>query len=163
MWKTYEYCDLKGKIEVGDSVRAAKGRRNLCEVQLNNNSLDQGKITKITDDSFEINGCSHGYMMAAYLQLWEGPKTWADLKHGDMFASPTGKFKYFVIDNFPHCLVFTREGELDACVVSHARLEREGYRIIQPKESKIAELTVAQVAEKLRKHGELDGELKIIE
>lgn len=62
----YSYKELKGKIKVGDRVRAAEGKDNGCSLL---ECRKESRISEVEDDRFSINGCSHPYMAYWYLEL----------------------------------------------------------------------------------------------
>jgi len=71
--KIYSYSELKGVIKVGDVVRAVKGKRNLCN-ELQNDGSDTAKITTVSGDWFDINGCRHRYDSSDSLEIVETTK-----------------------------------------------------------------------------------------
>ena len=91
----YSYAELKGKIKVGDKVRAVAGKYNRCGELIDIGS-DTKVITKVDNDFFWINDCSHGYYASSFLEIVEEPAeeqteqpqervvTWENLQKGDV-------------------------------------------------------------------------------
>lgn len=169
MWKTYSYAELKGRIKVGDRVRAAKDKTNVCG-QLENDGSNEYTITGAEERKFYINDCWHRYPSDSYLQLWIDQKTWQDLEHGDLIdcswgIQMPGAHIRKTIDVLQHSALVSETSMYGVADKWHTfeEMEAKGWKIVQPKEDpKVTELTVKQCEEMLKKHGEIDGELKII-
>lgn len=86
----YSYDQLKNKIKVGDEVRAVKDKTNPCG-ELNNDGSNFQKITGVSDDGFDINGCYHFFDdKHYYLEIIEQPKTFDNLEVGDILINKYG-------------------------------------------------------------------------
>ncbi len=90
MWKLYSYDQLKGKIKVGDRVRAARGRDNFCK-ELNEDGSNEQKITEVADEYFAINKCSHSYTLSnKFLELFVSEFSWDCLEAGMVVVEKGG-------------------------------------------------------------------------
>jgi hypothetical protein len=77
----YSYAELKGKIKVGDRVKAAVGFDNQCDNLLNG---QEATITDIGISQFYIDGCSHRYDAQYSLELFGQEVTLDNLRKGDV-------------------------------------------------------------------------------
>lgn len=95
----YSYAELKGKIKVGDRVRAAKGRNNICPY-LDYNK--QGVVSHVDSDGFVIaNGCVHSYGSISFLELLTEEKTLDTVDVGDVVVGKRGDERT-ILDKSPN-------------------------------------------------------------
>ncbi len=150
---TYSYAELKGKIKVGDSVRAVKGKENGCN-ELNSDGSNVQKITYVDEDCFDINGCFHDYNRKAFLELLPSEITWETLKKGDRMKDGDGEDERTVLARLEDIvfLSFIDDSDGYGSAYTISELQRRCYTIVQPpKEEEISEMTVKDV-EKLVGH-----------
>lgn len=83
----YSYAELKGKIKVGDKVRAAVGQVSWCD-RLEDGVT--GTVTGVGTISFEINGCTHSYADTSFLELLTEEKTLDTVDVGDVVVDEDG-------------------------------------------------------------------------
>jgi len=140
---TYSYKELKGKIKVGDTVRAVEGKRNPC-LKLSDNGINTKKITEVDDDGFWIDGCYHFYSEGGYLEIVDEETTWDNVKVGDEFGWKTWGSRYEVVAIVGGVIGFSDEGS------SVKWRTREYLRthttLIQPNQPR--KVTLAEVREK---------------
>ena len=147
----YSYAELKGKIRVGDSVRAVPGKQNDCS-QLNDDGSNVQKITYIAESCVDINGCRHLYSETAFLELFPSEITWETLKKGDKVK--TRFDKRIVLSRVDDLCFLSKDSNSDAYgfAMTISQLQLYGFTIVQPpKEEEISEMTVKDV-EKLVGH-----------
>lgn len=87
----YSYAELKGKIKVGDKVRAVVGKTNACWNKLLNDGSNTEKITHVDSRGFSINGCYHGYHSYYFLELLTEEKTLDTVDVGDVVVDKRGE------------------------------------------------------------------------
>lgn len=147
----YSYEELKGKIKVGDSVRAVPGKHNNCR-ELNSEGSNVQKITYIAENCVDINGCRHWYSEFGFLELIPSEITWETLKKGDKVKR--GLSERIVLARLEDICFLSNVINPDwyGSGYTISELQREGYTIVQPpKEEEISEMTVKDV-EKLVGH-----------
>jgi len=86
----YSYAELKGKIKVGDKVRAVKGKTNPCSNMLLDDGSNTAKVTEVFDDGFYINDCCHAYAEGSFLELLTEEKTLDTVDVGDVVVGKDG-------------------------------------------------------------------------
>ena len=142
---TYSYAELKGKIKVGDSVRAVKGKENGCN-ELNSDGSNVQKITYVDEDCFDINGCFHDYNRKAFLELLPSEITWETLKKGDKVKD--GEYERTVLARLEDICFLSSVIRSDMYGLGEtiSDMQRMDYTIVQPpKEEEISEMTVKDV------------------
>lgn len=87
----YSYADLKGKIQVGDIVRAVPGKLNPCAELLNDGS-NQKPITSVSNDGLRIDNCYHSFEDRFFLEMLSSTVSPAD-HPAETFPS------FFIIEN----------------------------------------------------------------
>lgn len=92
----YSYDQLKGKIKVGDKVRAVPGKYNPCG-QTRDDGSNTVKITRVGDDDFCIDGCAHQYSGGCWLEIVEHIPTWDTLTLGDKIESIHQQYTVLVV------------------------------------------------------------------
>lgn len=127
----YSYADLKGKIAVGNTVKAVAGKKNPCK-NLNNDGSNTAKITEVGENYFRINGCNHGYIDSCFLDIIPREITWETLNTGDEVKDSNGVFTVLArIDDFVF-LSKPDEPELSGRFYTISEME-ERFTIIHPK------------------------------
>lgn len=98
----YSYAELKGKIKVGDRVRAVKGKENWCTCL--RSSKPTGKlawpiceVTRVENYGFYINGCAHNYYSGSFLELLTEEKTLDTVDVGDVVVDSSGE-EFTILD-----------------------------------------------------------------
>lgn len=151
----YSYAELKGKIKVGDRVRAVVGKENGCgelgdrgSVGLSNGIV--GKITQVDDYSFSINNCGHGYHSGASLELLTEEKTLDTVDVGDVVVAGDGD-EHTVIDTSKNGVLLFLSSTSYPLKYSHVNTRQAfkdaGYTVKQstpaPKEMTLEEVSKA--------------------
>ena len=86
----FSYADLKGKIKVGDRVRAVKGKFNPCN-ELEDDGSDEMIITFVSDNYFETESCIHSFDGDdVFLDRIDYKKTLEDAEAGDVLVDKDG-------------------------------------------------------------------------
>lgn len=144
----YSYAQLKGKIRVGDEVRAVPGKSNAC-TQLEEDGSNTQKITKVTDELFWINGCWHRYFTDGYLDLLtEHPRTLGDLREGDQVKNKYGTGTVlFVLKPGLYLLSELDSPDAVGYFYTTKDLEDRGCTLVQP-EPEVIEVTVSEISAK---------------
>lgn len=104
----YSYAELKGKIKVGDRVRAVKGENNAC-IQLQDDGGNSKGITSVDVDGFSIDTCYHVYNEPCFLELLTEEKTLDTVDVGDVVVSACGD-EYTILDKSPNGTVLFTSG-----------------------------------------------------
>lgn len=163
----YSYPELKGKIKVGDKVRAVKGKSSGC-YKLNDDSEEE-EITQVDSDGFWIDGCHHSFNNEInHLEIVEEEKerteiTLENLKKNDCIKDPQNN-KYKIIERVGD-LVFLSwpETEFETCWdttfggINHIdELKHDGYKIVPPNQEP-RKVTLAQVKERFGEDVVVEG------
>lgn len=156
----YSYPELKGKIKVGDKVRAAQEYFNPC-AQLVSDGSNKQEITRITDDRFWINHCPHLFSASsASLEIIEPNQptmnnereeiTWENLRAGDKVVNDSYGHEHTIL-NIITGLYFVSFGGSENGGASFFTLAglKEDFTIVQPDKIKQPrKVTLAEIAEK---------------
>lgn len=153
----YSYAELKGKIKVGDKVRAVVGRENGCTefgemLGIANTNSKVCKITDIGTDRFRINGCEHGYQEDVFLELLMEEKTLDTVDVGDVVVSEDGNERT-ILDKSPNgtVLFLSRINDATHYQDGYTRQEIKQYKFTvkqstpapEPKEMTLEEVSKA--------------------
>ena len=150
----YSYAELKGKIKVGDRVRAVKGKENWCTCL--RSSKPTGKlawpiceVTRVEDYGFYINGCAHNYYSGSFLELLTEEKTLDTVDVGDVVVS--GGFERTILDKSPNGTVLflssAASGDWSGVMATRQELKLFDYTVKQstpapaPKEMTLEEVS----------------------
>ena len=160
----YSYNQLRGKIKVGDKVRAVQGYYNPCH------TLDDSaerKITEVTDELFFIYGCPHDFNEdAIYLEIIETNQptmnneheeiTWETLKAGDYIKYKHGQICKILarIDDLIAVSYSSNHDDMNAWWSTNA--VKKDYTIVQPTKQP-RKVTLAEIAEKFGEEVEVVG------
>jgi hypothetical protein len=127
----YSYAELKGRIKVGDKVRAVPGNKHGC-VELSKGMIRE--ITEVTDDHFCINDCWHEYDDDCYLDLLtDEPRTLDNLQEGDQVKNDIGvKTVLFVLKPGLYVMSFSDQPNKVDTIFTTKSLEYSGYTLVQP-------------------------------
>ena len=145
----YKYSELKGKIKVGDKVKAVEGKGNACD-ELNDGGI--GIITEINESSFRISGCKHWYSGEFYLEILE--KTLDDLVEGDEVVREDSirKTVLFVLKKGLYVLsdTYKEQPEVEHLKVdniwSSHELQERGFTFYTPPKDDTIEVTIEEIA-----------------
>ena len=153
----YSYAELKGKIKVGDRVRAVNGKPNACAelgdvMTLPNGSEKVCTITDVAEDRFWINNCGHGYLEDHVLELLTEEKTLDTVDVGDVVVDKRD-FECTILDTSKNGSVLFLSHPINATWVGIYRTRQElkddGYTVKQstpvhePKEMTLEEISKA--------------------
>lgn len=149
----YSYAELKGKIKVGDTVRAVAGKNNQCN-ELNNDGSNTRVITKVNDEFFWINGCFHGYYADYFLEIVEEPTdepservvTWENLQKGDVISDENNEQTILARIEDIVSVSYSNEKTYHHHWYSIEQLKQNGYKP-EPLKQK-HKVTLAEIAEK---------------
>jgi hypothetical protein len=158
----YKYSELKGKIKVGDIVRAVPGKDNYCG-ELNDDGSNTAKITAVTNVNFFINDCDHSFKGSGYLEIVNEEKTLETLEVGDTVIYDScwkkdilavlhrnGEKTVYVMSEVYKDENDTRRKKIDATWTAY-ELELRDFSYPQPQEE-MEEVTMEQVCEKFGKN-----------
>lgn len=156
----YSYAELKGKIKVGDTVRAVAGKPNSCG-KLNDGGSNTAEITKVTDDLFYINDCFHFYYESSFLEILVEPAdepserivTWENLQKGDEILDGNGKSRTILarIEDLVSLSCYGSDHHYNWCSIQ--QLRDNGYKIKTDKPKR--KVTLAEIAEKFGEEVEI--------
>ena len=153
----YSYAELKGKIKVGDRVRAVNGKPNACAelgdvMTLPNGSEKVCTITDVAEDRFWINNCGHGYLEDHVLELLTEEKTLDTVDVGDVVVDKRD-FECTILDTSKNgTILFTSRFSNSAQVggyYTRQEMRDQGYTVKQstpapePKEMTLDEVSKA--------------------
>lgn len=149
----YSYAELKGKIKVGDTVRAVAGLNNHCN-KLKNDGSNTLKITRVDEDKFYINGCWHEYTAYGFLEIIDEPSeepverivTWENLQKGDVIFDVNGNLRTILarIEDIVSLSYYDNSFHYDWYSIQ--QLRDNGYKIKTDKPKR--KVTLAEIAEK---------------
>ena len=152
----YSYAELKGKIKVGDMVRAISGKNNPCS-ELRNDGSNTQKITEVNDGYFSINGCLHRYHQGVYLEIL--PKTMENVAFGDIIVSKGGDKRKVLgrCDDVVFLSSSSDYGEADTCIYHWQELE-DNWSVEEEEEviTQVVEVTADEALEELAKSRGVD-------
>ena len=138
------YEELRGKVKVGDTVRAIPGLKNLCG-ELRDSGSNSATISKVDDEGFWINGCFHEYEEIGFLDWTPQPKTFDTLEVGDFVYYPNGvEKKVLKIER-----VFLLSTNDDHSDIRTTLSEEEMIRInisFNPPEEQVVDMTLEEVS-----------------
>ena len=152
----YSYAELKGKIKVGDRVRAVVGMLQGCEelggeifYPVKDNSI-VCTITEVGEIGFSINGCSHRYFEDVFLELLTEEKTLDTVDVGDVVVAGDGD-EHTVIDTSKNGVLLFLSSTSYPLKYSHVNTRQAfkdaGYTVKQstsaPKEMTLEEVSKA--------------------
>lgn len=146
----YSYSELKGKIKIGDEVRAVKGKQNPCD-ELEQDGSNIGIITEVKDDFFCINGCCHYYCVDDFLDLLSTEKTYDNLQVGDEIDCGDDVIRVVLETGSTRnaFLLSSTENDYQSLFwYSRKEMDIKGWKIKQPEPPKedVQELTVEEVS-----------------
>jgi len=152
----YSYAELKGKIKVGDRVRAINGKSNPCEKLISDGSNTQ-KITEVNDEYFRINGCLHRYHGHNHLEIV--PKTMEHAAYGDIIVTKGGDKRKVLgrCDDVVFLSSSSDYGEADTCIYHWQELE-DNWSFEEEEEviTQVVEVTADEALEELAKSRGVD-------
>lgn len=136
----YSYAELKGKIKVGDRVRAVVGRENGCAefgemLAIANTNSKVCKITDIGADRFRINGCGHGYHEDVFLELLTEEKTLDTVDVGDVVVDGDGRERTILDTSKNGTVLFlssAASGDWSGVMATRQELKLFDYTVKQP-------------------------------
>jgi len=146
----YSYAELKGKIKVGDKVRAVKGKQNGCSELARSLDFDC-RITTVHDSGFSINGCKHWYYENNFfLELLTEEKTLDTVDVGDVVVDENGNERT-ILDKSPNGTVLFLSWQNDPTRYygGHTRQQLKALRYTvkqstpEPKEMTLEEVSKA--------------------
>jgi hypothetical protein len=131
----YSYAELKGKIKVGDKVRAVNGKENGCQELGDVESTDVQnekicEITAVNGGYFSINDCPHGYHSESFLELLTEEKTLDTVDVGDVVVSEDGNERT-ILDKSPNgtVLFLSRINDATHYQDGYTRQEIKHYKL----------------------------------
>lgn len=162
----YSYSQLKGKIKVGDKVRAVEGKYNPC-AELENDGSNEREITFVDHESFLIDGCYHSFVdneEDCFLEIIETNQptmtnereeiTWDTLKEGDYVEETYGERRKVL--GRVNSVIFLSRNSIHSPnhweTTYHSgyhieELKHANYTIVQP-DKQPRKVTLAEIAEK---------------
>ena len=145
----YSYAELKGKIKVGDKVRAVKGRNNVCPY-LDCNK--QGVVSHVDSDGFVIaNGCVHSYGSISFLELLTEEKTLDTVDVGDVVVDKDGDERTVMDTSKNGTVLFLSQRDCPLYFhlpMTRQELKDKGFTVKQPTPAP-KEMTLEEVSKAL--------------
>lgn len=151
----YSYAELKGKIKVGDKVRAVKGKENGCGelgdlMVAADDGEKLGTITDVFSEYFRINQCVHAYSPGYFLELLTEEKTLDTVDVGDVVVDGDGRERT-ILDKSPNGTVLflssAASGDWSGVMATRQELKLFDYTVKQstpapaPKEMTLEEVS----------------------
>lgn len=152
----YSYAELKGKIKVGDRVRAVKGKENGCSelgdlMVAADDGEKLGTITDVFSDRFRVNQCGHSYSPGYFLELLTEEKTLDTVDVGDVVVDKDGDERTVMDTSKNGTVLFLSQRDCPLYFhlpMTRQELKDKGFTVKQPTPAP-KEMTLEEVSKAL--------------